>query len=458
MHPDLFEKPGYGWHIGANPGASMLGAIPYAASRPRAGPHRGGGRIAAAPTSRRRPVYNSPWPLARQVLRGVLAARLRREVRAGGDYHAGLLHGARSPRWRSVAMFYLLRRVFASDRTGFWLALLYAFGTPVFFRTGYLNHNLMLGEFAFMGFLAMWNPGGSRRIAEGRRIPAGGTDGRHGAADGLLGRGVSAGPVLYGMAKAGGLGAIGRMVRLSSMVCGGHASPGAAAVVVPVGQLRQRLPAGPELDAAGRMDRKRLSGLHPAADGACCASCCSITATACSSTCPLLLLALLVAAMEPRRTALHRRGANSRCCWVCRSPCCCSAAASATPGCNTIPGFAIWRRCCRSCSCRPRWRCSRLPRPRAVFHRGRGGGTGLVHGDVPGRGARLGRARPGGSRVYRRLSTPVLTVLSRMTPIRRVHRRGRFAAAHPGAGRGGDLRLLAHRNRRIGRFGSCPGE
>ena len=34
MHPDLFETPGYGWHIGNNPGASMLAAIPYAAARP----------------------------------------------------------------------------------------------------------------------------------------------------------------------------------------------------------------------------------------------------------------------------------------------------------------------------------------------------------------------------------------------------------------------------------------
>ena len=32
MHPDLFDKPGYGWHIGANPGGSMVGAIPYALS------------------------------------------------------------------------------------------------------------------------------------------------------------------------------------------------------------------------------------------------------------------------------------------------------------------------------------------------------------------------------------------------------------------------------------------
>ncbi len=34
MNPDLFDKKGFGWHIGANPGASMLGAIPYFLTRP----------------------------------------------------------------------------------------------------------------------------------------------------------------------------------------------------------------------------------------------------------------------------------------------------------------------------------------------------------------------------------------------------------------------------------------
>src|SRR4029077_7749580 len=34
IHPDIFEKPGFGWHINANPGASMLGAVPYAVFRP----------------------------------------------------------------------------------------------------------------------------------------------------------------------------------------------------------------------------------------------------------------------------------------------------------------------------------------------------------------------------------------------------------------------------------------
>ena len=30
LHPDLFEFPGRGWYINSNPGASILGAVPYA--------------------------------------------------------------------------------------------------------------------------------------------------------------------------------------------------------------------------------------------------------------------------------------------------------------------------------------------------------------------------------------------------------------------------------------------
>jgi hypothetical protein len=69
----------------------------------------------------------------------------------------------------AVAMFWLLRRVSGSDQAGFWLALLYAFGTPVFFRTGFLNHNMILGHFAFIGFLLLWNPGEDARLGSGWR-------------------------------------------------------------------------------------------------------------------------------------------------------------------------------------------------------------------------------------------------------------------------------------------------
>src|SRR5262245_44535832 len=67
MHPDLFEKEGYGWHIGNNPGASMLAAIPYALTRPvidRVVAHVNQRR--AANRQSELPTYASPWPMAQE--------------------------------------------------------------------------------------------------------------------------------------------------------------------------------------------------------------------------------------------------------------------------------------------------------------------------------------------------------------------------------------------------------
>jgi hypothetical protein len=163
LHPDLFEKQGYGWHIGNNPGASMVAAIPYALARPiidRIVERVRQQRMASGQTEP--PPYHSPWPLAREFYR---EAWLR-----GLDVKFGLAAFVMQSMCMApisalcvVVMFYVLRRLFDSEKKALWLALLFAFGTPVFFRTGYLNQNLMLGHFAFMGFVALWNSTGNNR-------------------------------------------------------------------------------------------------------------------------------------------------------------------------------------------------------------------------------------------------------------------------------------------------------
>jgi hypothetical protein len=177
MHSDLFEKKGFGWHIGANPGASMVGAIPYFLSRPvidRMVMKVNRARAASAQTEP--PSYNSPWPMAKDFY--------KEAWRRGLDVKFGV--AAAVMQWFAmapisalgvVAMFYVLRRLFGSDRTAFWLALLYAFGTPVFFRTGFLNHNMMLGHLTFLGFLVMWNPANDVRWPRYSRYFAGGLAG-----------------------------------------------------------------------------------------------------------------------------------------------------------------------------------------------------------------------------------------------------------------------------------------
>jgi hypothetical protein len=178
MHPDIFEKEGYGWHIGSNPGVSMLAAIPYAMLRPLTD------RIVARVEQARAanpdlepPAYDSPWPMAREFY--------KESWQRGFDIKFGLaavvtqwLCMAPSSALAVVLMFYILSALTRSDRTALWLALLYAFATPVFFRTGFLNHNLMLGHIAFLGFAALWNPWESTRwSARTRYLLAGATGG-----------------------------------------------------------------------------------------------------------------------------------------------------------------------------------------------------------------------------------------------------------------------------------------
>jgi hypothetical protein len=177
MHPDLFEKKGFGWHIGANPGGSMLGAIPYYASRPIVDRIvEKVNRARAANGAKEPPAYDSPWPMARQFY----AEAWRRGLDIKFGLAAIIMQAfcmAPISALGVVAMFYFLRRVFADDRTAFWLALLYGFGTPVFFRTGFLNHNMILGHVTFLGFLIMWNPGWDKRWPAHLRYYLGGLAG-----------------------------------------------------------------------------------------------------------------------------------------------------------------------------------------------------------------------------------------------------------------------------------------
>jgi hypothetical protein len=177
LHPDLFEKEGYGWHIGNNPGASMLAAIPYALTRPFIDfvvERVQRGRAASGQTEP--PEYKTEWPNAQKFF--------REAWHRGFDVKFGLaafvmqaLCMAPTSALGVIAMFHLLRTILLSDRTALWLSFLYAFGTPVFLRTGFLNHNLMLGHFAFMGFMAMWNYSGSTRWSSQTRFFLGGVTG-----------------------------------------------------------------------------------------------------------------------------------------------------------------------------------------------------------------------------------------------------------------------------------------
>jgi hypothetical protein len=68
-----------------------------------------------------------------------------------------------------VLMFYFLSGRLGNERQATWLALLYGFGTPVFFRTAFLNQNLLLAHFVLLAFVALaWpRPEGGTRSGRG---------------------------------------------------------------------------------------------------------------------------------------------------------------------------------------------------------------------------------------------------------------------------------------------------
>ncbi len=202
LHPDLFDKPGYGWHINSNPGASMLGAIPYALARPvidRVTARVNLGR--AANPNLQPPAYDSPWPMARQFYaeawkRGLdVKLGLAAIVTAAGCMAPIAAFGA-------VLMFGLLRRVLASEKAALWLTVLYAFGTPIFFRTGYLNQNALLAHAGLLAFAALWNPGGMWRMKASRRYLVAGAAAGMGVLLDYSGVVLLAALVAYGAIKA----------------------------------------------------------------------------------------------------------------------------------------------------------------------------------------------------------------------------------------------------------------
>jgi hypothetical protein len=156
LHPDLFETPGKGWHINNNPGVSMFAAIPYWLNRPWI--DRVVARVRATrSTSATPPRYESPWSLAREFY--AKAWRRGLDIKLGlAALVMQLFFMAPVSALGVVLMFYVLRYLFASNRAAFWLSILYGFGTPIFFRTGTLNQNLVTAHTLFAGFALLWNP------------------------------------------------------------------------------------------------------------------------------------------------------------------------------------------------------------------------------------------------------------------------------------------------------------
>jgi hypothetical protein len=158
LHPfDIFEIPGRGAFINNNPGASILGAIPYILFRPiidRVVERVQSQRAASSLPARG---YNTKYPLAREFYQKARARGLDVKFGLAAGVMQAFLMAPLSA--LSVAvMFYVLINLISSVRGALMVALLYAFATPIFYRTAQLNHNLLVSHFAFFSFVLLWRP------------------------------------------------------------------------------------------------------------------------------------------------------------------------------------------------------------------------------------------------------------------------------------------------------------
>ncbi|HET6680164.1 MAG TPA: hypothetical protein VFG84_03120 [Gemmatimonadaceae bacterium] len=152
LHPDLFEIPGRGSYINSNPGASIVGAIPLFVARP-----------AMAVLFRLKPDLVAPKPSATYDDPRPNRTEFMNEARARGlDIKLGLaalvtqvgLMGPMGALATLVVFAWFSARI-PGRRTALGLALLFAFGTPTFFRAAFLNHNALLAHYTLFAFVLL---------------------------------------------------------------------------------------------------------------------------------------------------------------------------------------------------------------------------------------------------------------------------------------------------------------
>jgi hypothetical protein len=151
LHPDLFEIPGRGWFINGNPGASILGAVPY------------GILVHPAITlaTRIRPEIAAPKPPATYDDLRPNRTYFMNEARARGldivlglaALGTGVTLMAPAAALATLIMFVFLRARLGDERRALAMSLLFAFATPTLFRAAFLNHNAIVAHLVLAAFV-----------------------------------------------------------------------------------------------------------------------------------------------------------------------------------------------------------------------------------------------------------------------------------------------------------------
>ncbi len=218
LHVDIFqnppEAPVQGAHHGANPGISMIAAVPYALLKPAVD------MIGSRSLQERAGHLDSTVTYQDDRWRRV---EFYKKVRAMGlDIRFGLIAAitlalcmAPLTALSVVLMQRILQERGMSERAALAGSLLYGLGTPVFFRAAYLNQNLAIAGFALGAFYLLWDPAGGLFARARTRSLLAGLLGGICLLNDYSGGVVLAGLGLYGLIRARDEASWGEATRLS---------------------------------------------------------------------------------------------------------------------------------------------------------------------------------------------------------------------------------------------------
>lgn len=169
LHPDIFTIENRGTFINNNPGASMMGAVPYLLLRPVTDLLTAKVQLARATAPKENAAaYDTIYPMAQEFY--------RKAREKGFDVKFGLAAGITQSLLMApvsalgvVVMFFVLFRLTDNRKAALFLALLYAFATPVLYRTAQLNQNILAAHFAFFAFVLLWRPTSKKSAAKESR-------------------------------------------------------------------------------------------------------------------------------------------------------------------------------------------------------------------------------------------------------------------------------------------------
>jgi hypothetical protein len=155
-HADIFRREDGHSYVGNNVFGSVIAAVPLLVFDPLLDRLEAHSRrkLAESPTPPDA-TYDTKHPNRADLFRRAKLAGLDLRFGASAAITSLFLMAPLSALFAVLVHRFLLARGIAKARA-LWLALLFAFGTPVFYRTAHLNHNVFLMQALFAAFLLLW--------------------------------------------------------------------------------------------------------------------------------------------------------------------------------------------------------------------------------------------------------------------------------------------------------------